>query len=149
MLPCACGLHRANVLYVPREAASCVSGSRHVVHSGVLTNKCLSAQEGLNGEAPAAEEDADVSLDLTKKKKKKKKARASELEGLEEPEEGEGADADGDGGRTHAGLPWDGTDRDYSYEELLGMSRPAKRHCAAGHFVCCAGCPACACNQCN
>ena len=56
-----------------------------------LTNTCFSAQEGLNGEAPAAEEDAEVSLDLTKKKKKKKKARASELEGLEEPEEGEGA----------------------------------------------------------
>ncbi len=103
----------------------------------------------MNGEAPAAEEDAEVSLDLTKKKKKKKKARASELEGLEEPEEGEGADADGDGGRTHAGLPWDGTDRDYSYEELLGMSRPATSPCAAGHHVYCAGCPACACNQCS
>ncbi len=101
------------------------SESRHVVHSAALTTTPVSAQEGLNGEAPAAEEDAEASLDLTKKKKKKKKARASELEGLEEPEEGEGADADGDGGRTHAGLPWDGTDRDYSYEELLGMSRPA------------------------
>lgn len=82
--------------------------------------QCL-PQDGLNGDAPAAEEEAEaVSLDLTKKKKKKKKARAEELEDLEEPEEGNGAEAEGDGGRRHAGLPWDGTDRDYSYEELLG-----------------------------
>ena len=86
----------------------------------LLFTQCL-PQDGLNGDAPAAEEEAEaVSLDLTKKKKKKKKARAEELEDLEEPEEGNGAEAEGDGGRRHAGLPWDGTDRDYSYEELLG-----------------------------
>lgn len=87
----------------------------------------FAAQEGVNGEAPAAEDAGEAEgaggLDLKKKKKKKRRDKG-ELEGLEEPEEvGEG-DGEGDSGRTPAGLPWDGTDRDYSYEELLGAPRP-------------------------
>lgn len=84
------------------------------------------AQEGVNGEAPAAEDAGEAEgtggLDLKKKKKKKRRDKG-ELEGLEEPEEGGEGDGEGDSGRTHAGLPWDGTDRDYSYEELLGAPR--------------------------
>ena len=84
------------------------------------------AQEDVNGEAPAVEDAGEAEgaggLDLKKKKKKKRRDK-SELEGLEEPEEGGEGDGEGDSGRTHAGLPWDGTDRDYSYEELLGAPR--------------------------
>ena len=84
------------------------------------------AQEGVNGEAPAAEDAGEAEgaggLDLKKKKKKKRRDK-SELEGLEEPEEGGEGEGEDDSGRTHAGLPWDGTDRDYSYEELLGAPR--------------------------
>ena len=33
----------------------------------------------------------------------------------------EGAGADGEQKRGGSGLPWEGSDRDYTYEELLGM----------------------------
>ena len=50
------------------------------------------------------------------KKKKKKKAKAREFEGMEESEEGgEAGEA-----RRSGGLPWEGSDRDYTHEELLG-----------------------------
>eukprot|EP00887_Chlorella_sp_A99_P000284 scaffold13.g284.t1 len=75
------------------------------------------AAEGGEAEAgPAADEevmDDDLNLDLTLgKKKKKKKAKAREFEGLE----GEGPDGDaGEGGERKAGgLPWEGSDRDYT-----------------------------------
>ena len=51
------------------------------------------------------------------KKKKKKKAKArgeDDFGGLEESGEGEGGERGGQG------LPWEGSDRDYTYEELLG-----------------------------
>lgn len=55
------------------------------------------------------------------KKKKKKKAKARELEGLEDLGENEGPE--GEGERKAGGLPWEGSDRDYTYEELLGEAQ--------------------------
>ncbi len=46
-------------------------------------------------------------------------ARAEEEFGLDE--NAEPAEGDDGAGTTGSGLPWDGTDRDYTYEELLGM----------------------------
>lgn len=69
--------------------------------------------------APAAEDEDELSLDLALgKKKKKKKAKAREVDefgGLD----GEGG-GKGEGQRSSGGLPWEGSDRDYTYEELLG-----------------------------
>ena len=73
---------------------------------------------------PAALGDEGVSLDLdlslTKKKKKKKKVRTDEdfgdLGDLGVDGGAEDAAAPGVGG---GGLPWDGTTRDYTHEELL------------------------------
>ncbi|KAI3430616.1 hypothetical protein D9Q98_005208 [Chlorella vulgaris] len=68
--------------------------------------------------APAAEDEDELSLDLALgKKKKKKKAKAREVDefgGLD----GEGG-GEGEGQRSSGGLPWEGSDRDYTYEELL------------------------------
>ena len=69
-------------------------------------------------EVAPADEDMDLSMELGKKKKKKKaKARDEDFEGLVEGEEQEGA---ADGAASKSGLPWEGSDRDYTYEELLG-----------------------------
>lgn len=79
------------------------------------------AAEGGEGEGAAAasgdaEAEDELSLDLSlgkKKKKKKAKARGEdEFGGLE----GEGEEG---GARSGGGLPWEGSDRDYTYEELL------------------------------
>ncbi|KDD76517.1 IF2B/IF5 domain-containing protein [Helicosporidium sp. ATCC 50920] len=60
-------------------------------------------------------EDLDLGLDLGKKKKKKKsKAHEGDLD----LGEGEGGADDGSAS-TGRGLPWEGSDRDYRYEELL------------------------------
>jgi translation initiation factor 2 subunit 2 len=54
----------------------------------------------------------DLNLSLGKKKKKKSKKRVDEDFG--------GADeSEGEQGKSAGGLPWDGSDRDYKYEELL------------------------------
>ena len=54
----------------------------------------------------------DLNLSLGKKKKKKKsKTRTEDDFGVQE-------DSD-EPGKSSGGLPWDGTDRDYKYEELL------------------------------
>jgi len=42
----------------------------------------------------------------------------------------DGGGEDGDDSKPRNGLPWDGTDRDYMYEELLGAS-PSSRLSAA------------------
>jgi hypothetical protein len=74
--------------------------------------------EGAEGAAPPPpEEEDDLNLDLSlgkKKKKKKAKARAEDDFG--------GLDAEGgeEGTQRAGGLPWEGSDRDYTYEELLG-----------------------------
>lgn len=85
----------------------------------------LAAAEGGDGEAGEGEGDLGLDLSLTKKKKKKKaKARDQDEFGLD-GEEGAGADgadsagADGEQKRGGSGLPWEGSDRDYTYEELL------------------------------
>ena len=120
------------------SSVQCVCFVRAAPHCAVQRHRdsglCLcailrrrhAAQEDINGEAPAAEDAGEAEgaggLDLKKKKKKKRRDKG-ELDGLEEAEEGGEGDAEGDSGRTHAGLPWDGTDRDYSYEELLGAPR--------------------------
>mmetsp|Transcript_25571 Transcript_25571/g.35295 ORF Transcript_25571/g.35295 Transcript_25571/m.35295 type:complete len:291 (+) Transcript_25571:73-945(+) len=62
-----------------------------------------------------------------KKKKKKKKIDLDGLEDLGDLEGGDDVEAEGDGDaenennkKSGSGLPWDGSDRDYHYEELLG-----------------------------
>ncbi|KFM26271.1 Eukaryotic translation initiation factor 2 subunit beta [Auxenochlorella protothecoides] len=78
--------------------------------------KTVKIKEELVDEAEALEEDdLDLSMELGKKKKKKKAKAKDEdfgLEAAEGPESVEGSQA-------KAGLPWDGSDRDYTYEELL------------------------------
>ena len=54
----------------------------------------------------------DDDVDFGKKKKKKKKK--------DEDEEGEGEEDEGATTSTGSGLPWDGTSRDYHYDEMLG-----------------------------
>jgi translation initiation factor 2 subunit 2 len=82
-------------------------------------------QEAANGESGGEEEAAGLDLSLGKKKKKRKpKARTDEEFGAL-VEEAEGA-ADGDKENENDGLPsqpklpWEGSDRDYTYQELLG-----------------------------
>ena len=53
----------------------------------------------------------DDDVDFGKKKKKKKK---------DEDEEGDGEEDEGATTSTGSGLPWDGTSRDYHYDEMLG-----------------------------
>ena len=75
------------------------------------------AAEAGGSEEPA-DFDADFDLSLKKKKKKKKKVRTEEDSAL--AEELEAAEASASGSlTTGSGLPWDGSDRDYTYEELL------------------------------
>lgn len=99
-----------------------------------------SEQEAANGgedaAEAAAEEDgeAGAGLDLSlgkKKKKRKPKARTDEEFGAMAEEAGEpGVDGDKeneeDGLPAVPKLPWEGTDRDYTYQELLG-GLPARR----------------------
>ena len=54
----------------------------------------------------------DDDVDFGKKKKKKKKK--------DEDEEGDGEEDEGATTSTGSGLPWDGTSRDYHYDEMLG-----------------------------
>lgn len=73
--------------------------------------------EGMLAEATEADDgEAPVDLGLAKKKKKKKKARDEEDFGEDTAlaDDGEAAAA-----QTGSGLPWDGSDRDYTYDELL------------------------------
>lgn len=73
--------------------------------------------DGLVAEATeAAEGEATLDLGLAKKKKKKKKARDEEDFG---DEVGPIEDGEEDGAKPSSGLPWEGSDRDYTYEELL------------------------------
>ena len=82
-----------------------------------------------DGEAPADEAGAgglSLGLDLKKKKKKKKKKEGrgdedfGDVGGDGEGAEGEGGAAAEDGaGKAGGRMPWDGSDRDYKYEELL------------------------------
>eukprot|EP00884_Botryococcus_braunii_P017471 jgi/Botrbrau1/4407/Bobra.0348s0001.2 len=85
-------------------------------------------EDGTGEEAPVEEDDdaaQSFDLSLAKKKKKKPRKRAEEeFGGLEEEKEGlEGEEATENGAATTtqkgSGLPWEASDRDYSYEELL------------------------------
>jgi translation initiation factor 2 subunit 2 len=68
--------------------------------------------------APAEAEGEELSLDLSlKKKKKKKKTRTTEFDEADEGEEG-AAGEDGESKAT-GNFPWSGSDRDYTYDELL------------------------------
>lgn len=61
-----------------------------------------------------------MELDLTlKKKKKKKKTRAAEFE-LEEGDPEAEAEAAAEVGPGTKQFSWSGTDREYTYDELLG-----------------------------
>lgn len=83
---------------------------------GILT-EVLDAVEG--GEAGDEEELAAFDLTTKKKKKKKAKARADDEFGADEAGEELGEDGAKEAGASASGLPWDGTDRDYTYEEML------------------------------
>jgi len=62
--------------------------------------------------------EGDFDLSLKKKKKKKKKVHTEE--DLEAAIDADAAEASASGNlSTGSGLPWDGSDRDYTYEELL------------------------------
>ena len=64
--------------------------------------------------------DADLDLSLAKKKKKKKtKARNADEFGLTESEQADIGKGDAADEKPKGGLPWEGSDRDYTYEELL------------------------------
>lgn len=72
--------------------------------------------------APAADEAGEeISLDLNfKKKKKKKKTRKEEFELEDDAEEGADLGAsEGTETKKVGNFPWSGTDREYTYEELL------------------------------
>mmetsp|Transcript_29278 Transcript_29278/g.93679 ORF Transcript_29278/g.93679 Transcript_29278/m.93679 type:complete len:260 (+) Transcript_29278:175-954(+) len=73
-----------------------------------------------SGDAPAGDDagaDDLGSFDLSMMKKKKKKKKAVDVDGLDEgaEEEDDAAASSGKG----SGLPWEGSDRDYTYDELL------------------------------
>ena len=104
-----------------------VDGAADGVAEGVdaLT---LDADEGEFGKKKKKKKDkmvdgdgADVDLDAefgAKKKKSSKKKKAIELE---DGEEADAKDAEGrDGTNTGSGTSWDGTTRDYHYDEMLG-----------------------------
>ncbi|QDZ19686.1 subunit beta of eukaryotic translation initiation factor 2 [Chloropicon primus] len=76
------------------------------------------AEAGAGGEEEANFE-ADFDLSLKKKKKKKKKKVRTEEDSAALKEELENAEASASASATGSGLPWDGSDRDYTYEELL------------------------------
>ena len=91
--------------------------------------EALTAAVG-DGEGAAAADDGagglslGLDLDLKKKKKKKKKDRGDddfgEVGGAGEGGEGEaGGSAEESAGKPGMRMPWDGSDRDYKYEELL------------------------------
>lgn len=65
-------------------------------------------------ESKAMEEDLDLDMDFTKAKKKKKKKNLDELVAEEEAEKVEDKDSAED-----STLTWSGSDRDYTYDELL------------------------------
>ena len=65
-------------------------------------------------------------------------ARADDDFSLDTEEQAEGEDAAEDGATNGTGLPWDGSDRDYIYEELLG-ARPRPGLRGRGSFVAAAG----------
>jgi translation initiation factor 2 subunit 2 len=67
-------------------------------------------------EVPADDEDLLVDLSL-KKKKKKKKARADEFADDEDPEKA--AEAEQEAATSSGKFVWSGSDREYSYDELL------------------------------
>jgi translation initiation factor 2 subunit 2 len=82
-------------------------------------------------EATAAEEDElNLDLDLSKKKKKKKKSRKEEFD-LDE-DAGDGAAGDAKEEKTSGNFAWSGTERDYSYEEMLGGQRRCIVHRVTG-----------------
>jgi len=78
---------------------------------------------GGDGEAQGGDDEAafEADFDLSlkkKKKKKKKKVRTEDDTALAKELEDSVASASG-AAMTGSGLPWDGSDRDYTYEELL------------------------------
>ena len=77
------------------------------------------------GDAPAPDASGDLdindlTLNLKKKKKKKAKARDADDFAAFEGDEAEDTAGDDKAGKAGSGLPWDGTDRDYTYDEILG-----------------------------
>jgi translation initiation factor 2 subunit 2 len=70
--------------------------------------------------APADDDDAvALDLNLTKKKKKKKNREARTDSEFAGELDGDAAADDGAAEQQGTGLPWEGSDRDYSYQELL------------------------------
>ena len=124
----------------PRTAHACNHDGGGVQHP----LRGCNAQEAANGAedagaaaavaaAAAADDDGEAGPDLAlggkKKKKRKPKARADEEFGAGAEEAGgEAAAPDADKENEEDGLPavpklpWEGTDRDYTYQELLGAA---------------------------
>lgn len=118
---------RDGVSSIARALEGLTAGSANTESSTVLADKAAAAAEA---EATAAAAAAEVpqefaALDFTGKKKKKKKKVFFDDD---MPEDGTGAGAvDGETGerisrREVDPQPWDGTDRDYTYEELLNRA---------------------------
>lgn len=90
---------------------------------GKKKKKKKPVEEGAGGE-DAGVPDEDGELKLGKKKKKKKideeGGAAGDDGGGGDGGEGRGEEGDDGGAGPSAGLPWAGTSRDYTYDELLG-----------------------------
>mmetsp|Transcript_36309 Transcript_36309/g.43888 ORF Transcript_36309/g.43888 Transcript_36309/m.43888 type:complete len:293 (+) Transcript_36309:121-999(+) len=82
------------------------------------------AEEGEEGAEGAPAEEGDLGALPTKKKKKKKTLDTESLEDLEAAFAGGAEDdqaaVEEDSASGSSGLPWEGSSRDYHYEELLG-----------------------------
>jgi translation initiation factor 2 subunit 2 len=84
------------------NAASFVDGSKE-------------QKDGSPERAEVEATEATLDLALKKKKKKKKERSLEDLEPVVEQNDAKSAEATGEAGR----FPWSGTDRDYSYDEML------------------------------
>ena len=87
--------------------------ARHRVVDDFGKKKKKKKDKSKDEDGDAAEDGGEEDFGKKKKKKKKKKDDDDEDEG---EEDGEGGEAT----KTGSGLPWDGTNRDYHYDELLG-----------------------------
>lgn len=92
------------------------------------------ADSAAAAEAPADGDDLLVDLSL-KKKKKKKKARADEFADGEDPEKA--AEAEDEAAATNGKFSWSQTDREYTYDELLGRRCFLILQCLSGFLDIC------------
>lgn len=82
------------------------------------TSAPMGDNEEANGDAGNEVDDLDMTMDFTKTKKKKTKKKKHDLEDLINVD----IDQDEKNKENEAGQDWAGSDRDYSYEELLARA---------------------------